>query len=73
MDSPSFFNEEEVMKVVEICQVLAKEKLIPVKEIGVIAAFRRQVLKIRNALRSVGLSNVNVGGVEDFQVSCAFS
>jgi DNA polymerase III delta prime subunit len=68
MDSPSFYNDMEVNKVVEICTSLAMEKLIPLKEIGVIAAFRRQVLKIRSALRAAGLSNINVGGVEDFQV-----
>lgn len=38
------------------------------RNIGVIAAFRRQVLKIRTGLREVGLSAVNVGSVEDFQV-----
>lgn len=36
-------------------------------EIGVIAAFRRQVLKLRKLLRARGMGNVNVGQVEDFQ------
>ncbi len=67
LDSPSYYNEAEVMKVVELCQSIAQEGLIPIREIGVIAAFRKQVLKIRQALRAVNLHAVNVGGVEDFQ------
>ena len=38
-------------------------------DIGVITAFRGQVLKIRSALRSVDLGYVNVGSVEDLQVN----
>jgi hypothetical protein len=67
MDSPSFYNMEEVNKVVEVCQSIVREKIIPMNEIGVIAAFRKQVLKIRTALRTVDLANVNVGSVDDFQ------
>ena len=67
IDSPSFYNAAEVAKVVEICVSLVQSKLINASEIGVIAAFRRQVLKIRVALREVGLSAINVGSVEDFQ------
>ena len=40
---------------------------VHISEIGVIAAFRQQVLRIRKALRSVGLSGINVGSVEDYQ------
>ncbi len=58
--------------MVEICQSLANSQLVEPRNIGVIAAFRRQVLKIRTALREVGLSAVNVGSVEDFQVCNAF-
>lgn len=42
-------------------------------EIGVIGAFRHQVLKIRLALRLENLYNVSVGGVEDFQVLTSLS
>jgi len=41
---------------------------VAARDIGVIAAFRKQVLKLRLALRQAGMSNVNVGSVEDFQV-----
>ena len=71
MDSPSFSNEAEIARVVDVCQALVSSTGInpplPAQEIGVIAAFRRQVLKIRTALRNAGLATVNVGGVEDFQ------
>lgn len=67
MDSPSFFNKAEVSKVVEVCQSLVQSDLIPPSQIGVIAAFRKQVLKIRMGLREVGLAAINVGSVEDFQ------
>jgi superfamily I DNA and/or RNA helicase len=43
--------------------------LLRQSDIGVICAFRAQVLLCREALRAVGLSGVNVGSVEDFQVS----
>lgn len=49
---------------------------VSAKDIGVIAAFRQQVLKLRLALRAAGLSSVSVGSVEDFQVllfMCLFS
>lgn len=47
-----------------------KEKLnITTQSIGIIGGFRSQVLKIRQALRAAGLGAVNVGGVEDYQVS----
>ncbi len=56
----------------EICQSLASSQLVEPRNIGVIAAFRRQVLKIRVALRAVSLGAVNVGSVEDFQVYCHY-
>ena len=37
------------------------------KDIGIIAAFRSQILKIRLKLREVGLGNINVGSVQDYQ------
>eukprot|EP01038_Epipyxis_sp_PR26KG_P010898 gene10898-14628_t len=69
MDSPSFYNTKEVNKVVETCQSLLTSSTVKVKvsDIGVIAAFRNQVLRIRLALRAVNLHGVNVGSVEDFQ------
>lgn len=63
----------QIEKVVEICGDLVRTSSLPpgtvsAKDIGVIAAFRQQVLRLRIALRAAGLSNVNVGSVEDFQV-----
>lgn len=69
VDSPSFFNTLEISKVVDICKDLCSSKLVDVTErdIGVIGAFRSQVLKIRKGLREVGLGKINVGSVQDFQ------
>lgn len=67
LESPSFYNKREIDQVADVCRSLADSKLIKVSEIGVIAAFRKQVLKLRVALRSIGLAGVNVGSVEDFQ------
>lgn len=69
------FTPLQIDKVVEVCRdLLSSPSLAPgavaARDIGVIAAFRKQVLKLRLALRQAGMSNVNVGSVEDFQV-CA--
>ena len=40
IDSPSFFNKAEIVKVVEICQYLVQTGLVTTSQIGVIAAFR---------------------------------
>lgn len=57
----------------EVCRdLVSSASLAPgtvtARDIGVIAAFRQQVLKLRLALRAAGLASVNVGSVEDFQV-----
>jgi hypothetical protein len=59
--------------VVSICLELVQQTKVSPSDIGVIAAFRQQVLKIRLQLRQQGLSNVNVGSVEDFQVRNSLS
>lgn len=51
----------------DICLSLVSTRGVRPEEIGIIAAFRSQVLKLRAALRSAGLSNVNVGSVLDLQ------
>jgi hypothetical protein len=63
--------------VVEVCRDLVQSSSLPpgtvaARDIGVIAAFRQQVLKLRLALRAAGLSNVSVGSVEDFQVTFSY-
>ena len=77
IDSHMYVCSAQITKVVEVCSELvygANNGLAPgavaARDIGVIAAFRQQVLRLRLALRAVGLGNVNVGSVEDFQV-CA--
>lgn len=69
LDSPSYFNNVEIGRVVSICTFLLQwlEKSVSQRDIGVIAAYRSQVLKIRIALRKAGMGRINVGSVEDFQ------
>lgn len=40
---------------------------VATSDVGIVAAFRVQVLRLRRLLRDRGLGNVNVGQVEDFQ------
>lgn len=59
--------------MVEVCRDLLTTTSLPAgtvvaRDIGVIAAFRKQVLKLRLALRAAGMASINVGSVEDFQV-----
>jgi superfamily I DNA and/or RNA helicase len=71
IDSPSFYNIDEIEAVVKLCTSLVHihgERLnVTSRDIGVIGAFRSQVLKLRIALRECGLGGINVGGVEDYQ------
>ena len=70
-NSPSFYNIAEAETVLSICQSILNDQglkqRVLVADIGVIAAFRSQVLFIRQRLRTANLSAVNVGSVEDFQ------
>lgn len=85
VDSPTFYNLEEIAAIVEICSSLlshnpssdsasplnshngSHRSQVTTKDIGVIGAFRSQVLKLRIALRAAGMGGINVGSVEDFQ------
>jgi helicase MOV-10 len=69
IDSPAFYNVEEIATVVDLCSSLTQSPDLKVttKDIGVIGAFRSQVLKLRLALRSAHLGGISVGSVEDFQ------
>ncbi len=73
LDSPSFYNLAEVQQVVALCKSLVLEQLLRASQIGVIAAFRQQVLRLRTALRAEKLTDVNVGSVEDFQVNSSLA
>jgi len=66
-ESPSYYNKDEINEVVRVCKSLIMSRKVPAKDIGVIAAYRQQVLRLRLALRLEQMSNVNVGSVEDFQ------
>jgi superfamily I DNA and/or RNA helicase len=69
VDSPSFYNINELSKVVDTCRQLISDSSLDLKQsdIGVIAAFRAQVLKLRLSLRAADLRDINVGGIEDYQ------
>ena len=69
LDSPSFHNPEEIDEVIRICKDLltSTEITVSTKDIGVICAFRSQVLKTRLRLREQGMAGINVGSVEDYQ------
>ncbi|NXK28851.1 M10L1 helicase, partial [Arenaria interpres] len=67
--SYSWFNPSEAVQVMQYCCHLAKNEnaLVSVTDIGVITPYRKQVEKIRFLLRSIDLSNIKVGTVEEFQ------
>lgn len=69
LDSPSFYNVSELSKVVEVCRNLLSSSTVQIstKDIGIICAFRSQILKLRLLLRQEGMGNINVGDVFDFQ------
>ncbi|KAK7439801.1 hypothetical protein VKT23_017376 [Stygiomarasmius scandens] len=66
--SPSFFNIDEVTMVKTLIQKLRVDRKLRISDddIGVIAPYHAQVLKMRTALRAVA-DSVKVGSVEEFQ------
>ncbi|XP_065596998.1 RNA helicase Mov10l1 [Cyrtonyx montezumae] len=67
--SPSWFNPTEAVQVMQYCCHLAKSEstAVTVADVGVIAPYRKQVEKIKFLLRSINLSDIKVGTVEEFQ------
>ncbi|XP_028814623.1 RNA helicase Mov10l1, partial [Denticeps clupeoides] len=67
--NPSWFNPAEAVQVMMYCCQLAKKLYNPVKvaDIGIIAPYKKQVEKIRLLLHKVGLGDIKVGSVEEFQ------
>ncbi|XP_057771655.1 probable RNA helicase SDE3 [Salvia miltiorrhiza] len=65
--NPSWFNRIEASKTVEMIKVLIEGKGLKEEDIGVIAPYKKQVTKIREALECLGNPNVKVGSVEQFQ------
>jgi hypothetical protein len=70
--SNSWCNKEEALAILEMVQTLAGTDVgVSTQSIGIIAAFRAQVVLIRRLLREKNLGAVNVGMPEDFQsVEC---
>ncbi|KAJ8377388.1 hypothetical protein AAFF_G00260480 [Aldrovandia affinis] len=68
-NNPSWFNPGEAVQVMLYCCQLAKRlyKPIAATDIGVIAPYKKQVEKIRVLLNRVGLVDIKVGSVEEFQ------
>uniref|UniRef100_A0A671RWF1 RNA helicase n=1 Tax=Sinocyclocheilus anshuiensis TaxID=1608454 RepID=A0A671RWF1_9TELE len=68
-NNPSWFNPAEAVQVMMYCCQLAKRLYNPIAatDIGVIAPYKKQVEKIRVLLHRVGLGEVKVGSVEEFQ------
>ncbi|KAL3911017.1 MAG: hypothetical protein SGILL_007450, partial [Bacillariaceae sp.] len=65
--SNSWCNQMEANVVVEMIEQLVTQQGILTSSIGVMAAFRAQVVLIRRLLREKLLGAVNVGIVEDYQ------
>ncbi|XP_062277505.1 RNA helicase Mov10l1 [Scomber scombrus] len=67
--NPSWFNPVEAVQVMLYCCQLAKKLYNPVdvSDIGIIAPYKKQSEKIRVLLGKVGLSDIKVGSVEEFQ------
>uniref|UniRef100_A0A3B4VNL2 RNA helicase n=1 Tax=Seriola dumerili TaxID=41447 RepID=A0A3B4VNL2_SERDU len=68
-NNPSWFNPGEAVQVMLYCCQLAKKLYNPVdvSDIGIIAPYKKQCEKIRVLLGKVGLSDIKVGSVEEFQ------
>eukprot|EP00980_Cylindrotheca_fusiformis_P002905 scaffold675_cov103-Cylindrotheca_fusiformis.AAC.16 len=64
--SNSWSNPVEAREILQIVKTIVAEG-ISTQSIGIMAAFRGQVVLIRQVLRAEGLGAVNVGIVEDYQ------
>ncbi|XP_021891275.1 probable RNA helicase SDE3 isoform X2 [Carica papaya] len=66
-NNPSWFNRIEASKVVNIVKELMASADLREADIGVIAPYRQQVLKIKRVLESWEMHDIKVGSVEQFQ------
>ncbi|MCO5598040.1 hypothetical protein L7F22_052129 [Adiantum nelumboides] len=67
--SPSWFNAQEVSKVIELVGKLKKwrrNRLLD-EDIGIISPYSQQVKKIKSALASKNMMKIKAGSVEQFQ------
>ncbi|XP_030220925.1 RNA helicase Mov10l1 isoform X2 [Gadus morhua] len=67
--NPSWFNPGEAVQAMLYCCQLVKRLYNPISpaDIGIIAPYRKQSEKIRTLMGRVGLSDIKVGSVEEFQ------
>jgi len=67
--SPSWFNPQEAELVVQYTHLLLNETkpALSSHEIGIITPYAQQAQKIRKALSTLGISDIKVGSVENFQ------
>ena len=63
----SWSDIKEAKVVAEIVQHMVRNSNVLTQSIGVMAAFRAQVVLIRRLLREIDLGSINVGTVEDYQ------
>ncbi|KAI5054863.1 hypothetical protein GOP47_0030008 [Adiantum capillus-veneris] len=67
--SPSWFNAQEVSKVIELVDKLKKwrQSRLSDNDIGIISPYSQQVKKIKSALASKNMKLIKTGSVEQFQ------
>ncbi|KAI5347741.1 hypothetical protein L3X38_000628 [Prunus dulcis] len=65
--NPSWFNRTEASKVVEVTKKLTAKGNLSEEDIGIIAPYRQQVLKLKKAFENLEMPNIKVGSVEQFQ------
>ncbi|CUA74319.1 hypothetical protein RSOLAG22IIIB_11143 [Rhizoctonia solani] len=64
--SPSYFNPHEASLVKEYVQGLTPFIATP-RNIGIVTPYKAQVRKIRTLLKNNGITNIDIGSVEQFQ------
>ncbi|CAL1531357.1 unnamed protein product [Lymnaea stagnalis] len=65
-NSPSWFNPGETIQVIQYLQGVLKEGVNP-DDVGIITPYRKQVEKIRLMIDRLGMPEVKIGSVEEFQ------
>ncbi|KAG7595935.1 P-loop containing nucleoside triphosphate hydrolase [Arabidopsis suecica] len=66
-NNPSWFNRIEISKVIETIKRLTANDCVQEEDIGVITPYRQQVMKIKEVLDRLDMTEVKVGSVEQFQ------
>ena len=72
-EAPSFFNAVEAQELVNLVETWltwdprGSNDTLKVSDVGVVAPYRSQVIRVRNLLRARNLGAVRVGTVDDYQ------